>query len=520
LSSKAKLIALVAVTGIVLMSCSVLGGSRKPNPEFDALFDAPSDPLNLDVAVAASQAVTQIFASNGGTLSATGEDGTRYTLDIPAGALYAPAEITMTPASRVGGLPFGEGSTVAVQLEPEGLRFNDVVMLTIETPEAIPVDQQVFFGYNEGGKDFHFVPMLLDTAELKIPITHFSGYGVSKGLAAEIEPVRKRIAGDAEARLTSELAQLLGAERQRQLLGTKDGVALDLGELFMSYTVRYYKEVLEPRLNAAEESCPAGQLALQTLLGVERQAQLLGLEGGLAGALREAGMGAEANRVEHVDDLLLKVGNVCLQEEYELCRDEHIIHRIVPVVLGTMRQNELLGGGSAAMGQLIEKGQALATRCLNFELEFESEIKGKLGTMTYTSSMTSKVPIHFKWEGVLAGNALTGKAPQKNEEFTLKDDICAVTRADRGGAEFEVTALSWDVDYRGKDDKVGFVRDMALSYVQGVSTETWAMRCPGGGTATSAKNSAMWSGAYGMIHAAACSAGNTAPAPQGDPSQA
>ena len=172
MSRKAKLIAVVAVAGILLMSCSVLGGASAPNPEIDALFDAPSDPLNLDVSVSESRAVSQIFASNGGTLSVTGEDGTRYTLEIPPGALYAPAEITMTPASSVKGLPFGEGSTVAVQLEPEGLRFNDVAILTIETPKPIPLDQQVFFGYREGGQDFHFVPMLLDTAELKIPVTH------------------------------------------------------------------------------------------------------------------------------------------------------------------------------------------------------------------------------------------------------------------------------------------------------------------------------------------------------------
>ncbi len=247
--------------------------------------------------------------------------------------------------------------------------------------------------------------------------------------------------------------------------------------------------------------------------------KLLGVTDGLAGLLRQAGLGAEANRVDKIDDVLLEVGSVCLQEEYELCRDEHILHRIVPVVLGIMRQSELLGNKSPAMEQVIEKGKELAGRCLNFELEFESEVKGTLGTMTYTSSMTSKVPIHFKWDGVLAGDALTGKAPQKNEEFTLKDAICSVVSTQRGGAEFEVTALGWDIDYRGKDDKVGFVRDMVLSYVSGVSTESYSMRCPGGGTATSGKNSALWSGAYGMIHAGACMAGLDVPAQQGDPSQ-
>src|SRR5690348_14436311 len=59
----------------------------------------------------------------GGSLSATGGDGTVYTLTVPDKALLSAQEISMTPLAAMDALPLGGGLAAGVQLEPEGLRF-------------------------------------------------------------------------------------------------------------------------------------------------------------------------------------------------------------------------------------------------------------------------------------------------------------------------------------------------------------------------------------------------------------
>jgi hypothetical protein len=162
--------------------------------------------------------------------------------------------------------------------------------------------QLLFFGYQEAGKDVIFAPPVKDSADIKIQLLHFSGYGVTKGLLADPESVRERLGGSAERRLQSLVAELLGRERQRQLLG---GSAANSNTLFSDLQPlldQYQKEVVEPRIAAAGQSCAAGQLALQTVLGFERQKQLLGM--------------AEDGSLSKYTGLIATVSRVCLQEEY------------------------------------------------------------------------------------------------------------------------------------------------------------------------------------------------------------
>lgn len=57
-------------------------------------------------------------------------DGTRYTLEVPAGALQEETEVTMTPVLSAKGLPFSGGLVVVVRFAPEGLTFLTPASLT------------------------------------------------------------------------------------------------------------------------------------------------------------------------------------------------------------------------------------------------------------------------------------------------------------------------------------------------------------------------------------------------------
>ena len=180
----------------------LFGSGSKAPPELQYVFETPSDPLNVTPTLSTELQIEAVIPASGGTLTVTGADGTAFRLDIPASALVTDTLIRMIPVSQLDGMPFGS-NPYAVQLEPEGLQFYDFVTLTITPAQEIPIDQQIFFGYQGTGENLTLASPVVDSREIKIQLLHFSGYGVTKGFLADIEPVRARIGGDAEARLQS-----------------------------------------------------------------------------------------------------------------------------------------------------------------------------------------------------------------------------------------------------------------------------------------------------------------------------
>ena len=93
------------------------------------------NPLTV-TATADSTAATSalISAETGGSLEAVGSDGTRYRLDLPAGAFFADTEVSMRPVAALGGSPLSGGLIGGVALEPSGLRLLGRGTLTVIPP--------------------------------------------------------------------------------------------------------------------------------------------------------------------------------------------------------------------------------------------------------------------------------------------------------------------------------------------------------------------------------------------------
>ncbi len=464
--------------------------------DFGYVFDAPSDPIQIQITLDPSASTEANLPVDGGALSVTGADGTRYSLEIPGDALLNETAIRMTAVASVSGLPFGEGQTHAVHLEPEGLFLNNFATLTIEPAQEIPVDQQIFFGYEGDGQGLTLAPPFLDAAEIKIQLLHFSGYGVTKGLLADTEPWRARLGGDAEKRLASLAAEHLGAERQRALLGAE--ASDDLGDWFQDLDRQYMEQVVKPRLAAAGQSCAAGRLALQTFLSWERQRQLLGMG-------EEGGFGTE------IADLMKTVAKVCVQEEYELCVEEHIIHRMINVWLGLERQYALLGVDSdGARSPELEEAKALTAKCLSFELVFESN--GNFddgGGGGYESIVKAKVPMRFDPEAL----KITGQSALVSEFFEFRDgDPYCTVDSRRGGATFDGSSLAYIPDTRSPTDELGYVRDFKLTYWPGVTTESFTIFCEDEPPLESPPNG-YWTGLFLMLHFPELTGSSSAAAP-------
>jgi hypothetical protein len=449
--------------------------------DYQYIFDATSEPIRINVELDESKSVEATVLVEGGTLRASGVDESSYILEIPPDALLNETRIKMTPAASVSGLPFGGEQTYAVKLEPEGLLFNNFVTLTIVPPQELPIDQQIFFGYQADGEDLTLAAPDKASAEIKLKLLHFSGAGVTKGLLADIEPVRQRLGGSAEQRLQSLAAEVLGRERQRQLLGQEGSE--DLGAFFDELMKQFEEQVVKPRVAAAGESCAAGRLALQTVLGLERQRQLLGID-------------EEGTFNQQVADLMKTVAHVCVKEEYELCSEQHIIHRMIPIWLGLERQYQLLGvtEGGATTPEL-EEAKNLAVKCLTFELNFESD--GNFddgGGGGYESVVKAKVKLQLNPDEL----KIKGQAPLVNDSFEFKVPDCNVSN-NRGGSTFEGISLTYVADSHSPTDELGYVRDLKLAYWPGTTAESFTVKCPDEPPYTSPP-SGLWSGLYLVLH--------------------
>jgi hypothetical protein len=457
------------------ISCALPSFSSKQAPkELQYVFEENPEPISVLPTLEEAIISEKVIGPEGGEISVSSSAGTSFTLAIPPDALVAETLIKMIPVSEVEGMPFGSAE-YAVQLLPEGLSFLKYATLTIDPVEEIPIDQQIFFDYQGLGEDLALAIPVVDSDEMKILVDHFSGHGVSKGLLADIEPVRERIGGAAERRIQSAVAEKTMIIRQRLLMGETDGEELDLGGLFEQYD----REVVQPRLAAAGDSCAAGRLALITVIGVKRQQILLGVK-------EEDGAGSSFDY-----ELMEKVAGVCMKEEYELCRDEHIVHRIIPAYFGIERQGQLLGIEGAG-----EPYKDYIRKCLTFELQFESDVtlknpgKGKGG---WNSSMESKVKLQFD----PAAWSVKGQAPLVNTEFKVDWPKCTAT-GNRGGGTFEISHLSFDTDIKDPEDELGYVKDIRMVYDPGSSTESFTLKCDK--ISQTLPPSPMWTGGYIITH--------------------
>ena len=430
-----------------------------PFPDRAAVFSPTEPPIDLTVTPEASNTVTALIPIAGGEMSATGADGTVYTLTIPDDALLTDTEISMTPVASVKGLPTGGDVTYAVQLGPDGLHLADFATLTITPVVALPVDQQIPFGYEAAGSGMFLALPVTKDPRIQLRILHFSGYGVTKGQLADLAPVRQRLGGDVEARLNSQIAELLA--RKGALERSGQDVPQEMFNQMQELLDEFQRLVVDVRIAAAGQSCASARLAVLTLQNLGRQRQLI--PGG--------------QEVEIPVSLLTTEAHVCTKEEYELCHDDHIVWRMLTVIFGYERQRQLLGFPDDAEWA-FEKG--LASKCLTFEVRLESKATVQQGPTRAVSEVSSKVFIAFDANSF----QVTGHSSLVNTYFKLTSALsggCTI-KSVRGGSDLKVVDLSFTFAPGTKADDPGTLKDIALTFRPAATTESGSISCSGAPT--------------------------------------
>ena len=313
----------------VLLGC---GGDSNPSgpgntPTGPESPDTPN-PAAATVTRDDSRAAAMRVTTGGGTVQATGSDGTVYTLTLPADALLLDTTITLVPLASVSGLDLSGGRFAGVQLEPDGLRLFRPATLRISPPEG-ERHSAVAFSYHGTGTEVFRTPMTPDPDRLELSLLHFSGGMVYVGDGISIPASVLNITPtEWEDRLQSELESYLRQERERALAGEEPDP--ELGANLEKALRLYYDHVIEPSLDRMMTDCSFAQTAVPRAFGWERQVELWGLGGEFS---------AEESRV--MNATLAALEN-CFRETVGNCL-ERSDEQQMGAAIGYSRQLQLLG---------------------------------------------------------------------------------------------------------------------------------------------------------------------------------
>ena len=118
------------------------------------------NPLTVQATFAEDQMVTQAIGPEGGSMSLTDQNGVLFELTVPAGAVQAATNFTLTPVVDVQGWPLDGLNLGAARIGPEGLDLYDHLTLTITVPDGFPKagTLPVGYGFDGSGDEFHIFP--------------------------------------------------------------------------------------------------------------------------------------------------------------------------------------------------------------------------------------------------------------------------------------------------------------------------------------------------------------------------
>jgi len=235
---------------VIPAGCSEPGAPNEQEQE-PINFPLPINPRNVLVTLQPARAASARVTTAGGTVTATANDGTVYTLTLPPNALLFDTTVTITPITTVTGLDMpGGGRFVGVQLEPNGLQLFEPAKLRMQPPEGERVSVIGFTAHN--GQDVHRSPFSVDPTRLEMLLMHFSsGFGHINGPGTG--PAFDPMPANPAAQLQAALEKLARPERQKALVD-------EPGDPQYSQKVErvfdaFWKQVLEDIVTRMQTDC-------------------------------------------------------------------------------------------------------------------------------------------------------------------------------------------------------------------------------------------------------------------------
>ena len=352
-----------------------------------------------------AHAVTLVIpAATGGSITATGADGSVFTLTLPANALLSDEAITLTPLTGLSGLPVSGGLLAGVDLGPAGLELQQAATLTIAPATTVPADQQVGFGYHAvaGQQQFHFHALAL-ASTISLAVTHFSGAGVGQGA-----PGNGGTPSSPADLLEEQIAQLISQERGCQLTGGSCDPNFydELYQLFQDF----YTQVVTPLVQQAMTDDSVAQDAIGALTAW----------GSTVTAFGGAGRAPFAAELQNINAQIVAILTNAYNKAYGRClNDSSQAQRAIEgnKMISDQRNLVLLGAGSANFNSEV-------AACLTgpLTLDIDSQTTAVLAATSATfeqhhDSHVSAQNIQLSFDP--ARLAYTGSGPLTYDSYTF-----------------------------------------------------------------------------------------------------
>lgn len=359
--ARGKLTALVLVA-LLAASCGGGGDAADAAPEEGGAAGSgrPSDVEPLDVVLALDEASTgrATIGPEGGVLDVTGTDGTAFHLELPAGAVAEPTEITLTPVTGMDPQPLSGGLHGGAQLGPDGLRLGDLATLTIRPAEPLDPTAAVGLGWSGAGEGLGLIGIGGTPEAVELTLAHFSGAAVGEGTEEDRGRVRDQAAAVCAYWYESGMRMAVDPTRQ---LTEDDATGADL-EYIAQMLRGWFDECVEPQLVAGKETDQALAVGISELV-LWRFNAMVWADGDRGVAERDA-----------TGQRLAQEGLVAaLERATDDCAAKHDLTAVERMVRWT-EVAQLHGfdeGESAFDGEALD---ARITDCLTFELQW----KGKM----------------------------------------------------------------------------------------------------------------------------------------------
>lgn len=224
-------------------------------------------------------AVGLITMANGGSLVLTNESGVRYTFTVAPSNVLDTVAVRMTLVTNFASFPYENEVRTAVLFEPSGFEFHGAGLLDILYPTNVPYLKISSFAFNGDGGGFHLTPDVVSSNRVQIPVTHFSGVGNGLWSPTERTKAVNALVENRMDRIRQDMAGILGRERDNVLAGGEETPLSALNSELESRQKDYYDNYLKPFFAEAEKDCALALTLSRQILGMERQGALLGVPG-------------------------------------------------------------------------------------------------------------------------------------------------------------------------------------------------------------------------------------------------
>jgi len=425
-------------------------------------------------------------------------------LSVPEGALPLAVEISLTPLREITDLPLDDLGS-AVVIGPVDLQFHEIATLTIEPALDIPLAEQITFGFEAEGGDFHLSPPGADPETVQILVLNSGGFGVGRAAAGARQALLDRLPTSPANRFAHQLADVLLRARQQGLSAGIESEARSLVTAYYDSFVRRVEAAGAPAQSNAGHggsalAIPPAQPQGASSIGCAEARELfeLGLQ---EKYLEELGIREGEGFGVPPDDLALQLAEACLADAHEACVADDNLMRLPMEYLSLWTLGELGLVSDAALAQITSTARGLMEKCYRFDLEMTSIITVKEeGIGGFESVMTAKIPLRLQPADDLANAIVFSELEVAGSGVLYNDSItfevapggCTITGV-RGGGEFTVIKLPLILGGDG-------LTEVNLTYHPGDSTEGGTVQCPRAST-SNMPSGGYWSNSYFALHA-------------------